>query len=90
MCISSISIDPLIRELKIYFYIYIFDIFFYYTFNNFQYFLFFLFFLHFDYPPRKTYKLVNIRACIPYHLSHVNPTLLIYPCIYPVFLTHYT
>ncbi|RNA10335.1 hypothetical protein BpHYR1_051729 [Brachionus plicatilis] len=25
-------------------------------------------------------------ACIPYHLSHVNPTLLINPCIYPVSL----
>ncbi|RNA33712.1 hypothetical protein BpHYR1_024310 [Brachionus plicatilis] len=27
-----------------------------------------------------------ISACIPYHLSHVNPTLLINPCIYPVSL----
>ncbi|RNA07228.1 hypothetical protein BpHYR1_015276 [Brachionus plicatilis] len=27
-----------------------------------------------------------LSACIPYHLSHVNPTLLINPCIYPVSL----
>ncbi|RNA12625.1 hypothetical protein BpHYR1_021976 [Brachionus plicatilis] len=26
-------------------------------------------------------------ACIPHHLSHINPTLLINPCIYPVSLT---
>ncbi|RNA12346.1 partitioning defective 3 -like protein [Brachionus plicatilis] len=34
-----------------------------------------------------TFDSICQSACIPYHLSHVNPTLLINPCNYPVSLS---
>ncbi|RNA34971.1 hypothetical protein BpHYR1_036615 [Brachionus plicatilis] len=45
-----------------------------------------------NFDEKKNYIISNViyftlmHACIPYHLSHVNPTLLINPCIYLVSL----